>query len=345
MCARLLIHVGDYKTGSTSIQTCLSEGLWRCETHSLAYPCANPHHMVLAKAMRLRKPDPARDDLFRQTAQAVRNADADTVVLSAEHFQGVRPARLLKWVETYLPEMADDMCVLAYVRPHAEFTLSLYAERVKLGATTDPIDTYLPRFLENDRIRFAPRFMRWRRVFGDRFILRPVVAPLLAGGDALNDFLNIALEGHAFDLNQGHLRSNPSLSAEDLWFMRHVHARISELRPDLDKADRRRFGNALYSVLSDKGPSGTPLGLTSDQIALVQDSCNEDARAMDRAFFPEGALAPALAEADKLSCPDLDAPTDHVSARQRLALLRSWPKFMRSASEADGLLAGLVFGS
>jgi hypothetical protein len=289
--ARLCIHLGDVKTGSTSIQQTLKHGRFRCESRSLVYPVDDdaPHHIRLADALRKNAGagDPALvERRFGRTARRVRASGADVAVLSAEGFEFVDPAALRAALEAHFPEFAGDARLIAYLRPHPERVLSAFQESVKIGVFGGTLEQFHRKRLRSGTFRYLPRLRRWRDVFGDRYEVRPMMRSRLADNCVVRDFLGFALEGAAFDLLQ-EPASNPSLSVEDLAMMREVH----RIRPQMRPGAPRRVAEALTRG---GAPGGTPLRLHRALLERIRESYADDAAAVDREFFEGGPLTEAL---------------------------------------------------
>ena len=53
--------------------------------------------------------------------------------------------------------------------------LSAYMQRTKAGMFQGDMETFFARTQGENLLHYAPRFDRWRDVFGDRFTLRPMI--------------------------------------------------------------------------------------------------------------------------------------------------------------------------
>ena len=127
---RLVIHAGDPKTGSSSIQQVLFDGAWSAPGSSLAYPGVL-NAIPLADALRGELPPPRARRQIAQSAEWLAAQTADVAVFSAEHFAFVEPDTLREALPRLLGETGRQVTVLAYVRPHLPRLLSTFAQRVK----------------------------------------------------------------------------------------------------------------------------------------------------------------------------------------------------------------------
>ena len=228
MVKELIIHLGDTKTGSTSIQKALAGNICNIPGKTLFYP-TRTHHVSLAKTLEEDRFFAERAERFGKIHKALQKSDADYGIVSAEYFQFVDPGVLQQALDMYWPDLADRVRLVAYVRPHAGKFLSAFAERLKLGIVSGTLETFFEAPSTLEFLTYAPRFQRWRAIFGDRFELRPFIRDSLYRGDAVQDFLRFVARGQAVEL-AGEAAANKSLSLGQLALLRDVH-----------KVVRRRF--------------------------------------------------------------------------------------------------------
>ena len=158
MTRRLVLHIGDCKTGSTILQTMLARGDCTPEGLRLFSP-GNGAHGALARSLGDRKAlYPAR---WNGIARRLAETDWDIAVLSSELFEFIKPAKVARAVDTHLAALADEIEVVAYVRPHVGRVLSQFAENLKLGHDTGTLEEFVTRFLDRGRLHFADRLAAW----------------------------------------------------------------------------------------------------------------------------------------------------------------------------------------
>jgi hypothetical protein len=295
MVDRLVLHIGDYKTGSTSIQSCLSQGSYDIAGTTVLYPTRATHHMQLARALSRFRKQPITDTVDPDLVHRITTSPADLAVLSAEHFISVPPRKVREWLTLALPDLLETTQVIAYVRPHASFLLSLYAEHTKLGWTTLSFDAYLAHMLDQRNLKYHVKFTRWQRNFAPGFSLRPMLPDALTDGDVVTDFLTQIADGAAVTLHpQG--TANRSLDAVDLGFVRQVQDRLASLDTALSGQKRRQLGNWLHDTLSATPSDVAPVPLRMSRHAYdrIVQTCRADARAMDASYFQGTPLMKAL---------------------------------------------------
>lgn len=306
MTDRLLIHLGDCKTGTTAIQNVLKQGAWSSDAISWTYP-TDPerlHNCNLASCLYKPKMKKFRGPRWKKVNRRLTRSDADLGILSGEWFEFVDPALLDRILRRWVPDFAEDARLIAYVRPHAERVLSSFQERTKLGQYNGTLAEFHERVLDHGRFVYAARLRKWREVFGDRYEVRPMVRDRLKDGDVVRDFLDFATQGRPFELDEtaaAGKSANESLSVQDLAWLRALH-RARTLPPQVG----RRAARALQAG----GPKGDKLRMDSALLETVRKAYLKDAKALDTEFFGGEATGPMVAAFDRAAESAVDAPPD-----------------------------------
>jgi len=290
---KLVLHIGDPKTGSTSIQRALFGGTWSAPGRSIAYPDqinAQPLAMSLHDGARPKQ----RQAQFRKAADWLAQQKAEIAVLSSEHFAPVPPADLKAAVQHFLAGEIAELQVIAYVRPHISRLLSSYTQRVKARGLQKDLDGFFRTVSEQRRFHYTPRFLAWRSEFGAAFTLRPMVRSDLYRGDVVADFLRLTLASEDFTL-QGELQANTAPTLDHLACLRELHSAIA--RAGLAKDIRFTCAKYLASRLDETAPEGPRLRLPRPLLPVLQQTWSEDAAALDAAFFDGTPMSDALAAA------------------------------------------------
>lgn len=295
MIKRLLIHIGDPKTGTSSIQAALQAGACHCASVTI-WPQKELNAVGLGKSLAPKSGNPHdRVAQFSRLARWARQSDADIGVVSSEFFERVAPQDLRSALEEFVPELAQDVRILAYVRPHCGRFVSAYGQRIKTGAFTGPPKQLAKKLIENEFLSYLPRFKAWEACFGANFTLRPFVRSALFRGDIVEDFFNVVLEGAAFELS-GAFRINEALAVEEMAALRHLHVRLIE--QSLDRSLRHQVGSAVSDALSGlNGRFERRLELTARDASEIVKKFGSDARAMDDHFFGAPVLQEAMQQA------------------------------------------------
>lgn len=293
----LVFHLGDRKTGSTSIQKTLTDGLWDAPDRALFYT-AQGHNGPLAQALASLGNADAVMRRFKGLSQRLdavaSDADVapDVAVVSSETFEDVSPKALKLALEAYMPDYVDHLRLIAYVRPHAGRLLSGYSEQIKRGQSLASLEEFFAEGVALDRFAVFERFANWRAVFGDAFTLRPMIRSQLYNGCVVQDFLSYALNSTDFTLSWDP-DANPSLSLQDIEVLRGFHSRLDVA--GVSPAQASFLGAELGQQLA-AFPSGSanrltlPERLADPLIAL----CSRDAADLDKMFFKATPMADAL---------------------------------------------------
>lgn len=321
---QLIVHVGDHKAGSSTIQAVLARGDVRLKSGTLCYPLDadrwNHNHLKHAFEIvpprrryfwKRREPGP-----FAPIAAIARAAQPDVTLLSGESFEWIEPAAVKDELAMHFALAEDALQLITYVRPHYPRLLSSLAEQIKIGwAGENPAEHLDENFdaFTGFRLTYAPRLDSWREVFGTTYTVRPMIRSELASGDLLTDLFETCLGPDQVDITQG-ASANESLSLQDLMRLHVLH----RAAPDLKRWDRHAVGWALAQILpglalpSDEAPERIR---GSRALAIrTRDAFLEDAKAVDQAWFGG---RPLLQD-------DLDKAVDTAPEKQQSLAPEDW---------------------
>jgi hypothetical protein len=352
---KLIVHVGDHKAGSTSIQNGLARGIVRLKHGTLSYPLLADKvgHNHLGRVLEAEgvkrfslKRKPSNPEGFAKVAQIAREARPDVTVLSAEDFEGVAPAKLHAVLNKHFPVEPGALTLVAYLRPHPGRVISGLAERIKIGwAKNDPWEGI--SLSARLKLRYAPRVAAWRKEFSQAYIPRPMIREALVGGSLLDDLFATALGPGQVEVREDR-RANESLGVEDLMRLHVIHGAL----PQLSKWQHHGLGWALADHLAAAAAPDTPGTPLRIHKALAEDlfkGLGGDARKIDaevcggqplftREF--ERVLDTALPERMSLRPEDWLEPGEIRSLRALAALIadmtdaKGWNGALRSARVA-----------
>ena len=290
----LVLHIGDPKTGTTSIQEVLLRKLFATPGLTVDSP-AQLNSFPLANVLCDPKQAAMRDARFGAMAGWLENSTADVAIVSAEQFFRVNPLKLQDTLTELVPEYAGTVRVLAYVRPHASRMVSAFLQRTRSGLFKGNLNTLFEQTRKENLLTYAPRFDAWRQVFGDRFTLRPMIRDELFQADVVSDFFQTVLQGRPFKLPT-QAEANTSLPLEFLAGLREVQ--IVLRRNNIGPGTRNLVGDQIGRTLLEKWPNfGTKLQLTEAVYDRLKKHCADDAAALDAAFFDRPIMSKALDEA------------------------------------------------
>ena len=346
MVKEIVFHLGDRKTGSTSIQGALASGNWTSTAGTICYP-SKGNHNPLAKSLAARHEHKFQKQRFNRVARKIAGSDADIAVISAENFESVNPQDLQKAITEYLPDFRENLRLIVYVRPHAERLVSGFAERTKQGGFLGSLEDFHELTKANNTFSYLSRLTKWRKVFGDKLEIRPMIRSLLYKDCVVHDFLHFALNGAEISWPKDSA-SNESLSLQDLALLR-------ELQKTLGGKEAHKAAGIIgwefariISALPDPAPA-EKLRLHKSLLPDVVKTYQKDATALDKRFFTGTPMADALA-ATKDKTIDIAQSlelADHVSGDElrRLTALSTlvakmfaaepeiWPKHLRNRKQ------------
>ena len=294
----LVFHIGDHKTGTTTIQNALAAGCVQLSEAELLYPAQLNHNYLMGHITADAAGAPPPKTKGRQLglealAGRIRASDADYAVISGEVFENVPAARFRAIVDRYFRDCAERIRVVAYVRPHAQRILSSYAEQIKIGWFRGSMQEFYAHNLERGRFHYAPRFASWREQFGAEFTLRPMIREELRAGSVLEDFSYVAFDGQRAVLHDMP-PENQSLGLRELALLRFLQGRFQDkgkwLRHTLGWELARRIGKLPPPAAA----AGPKLQMARGLADAVAEAYAQDAAEMDQIFF---AGRPLLQEA------------------------------------------------
>ncbi|WP_158971832.1 hypothetical protein [Chachezhania sediminis] len=334
MIEELVFHLGDCKTGTTSLQLTLAENGWEAPGRSIAYT-AKVNHIPLAKTLTVEREKRFAKPRWTGVRRAFHASEAQQGVISAEHFEFVAPEALDAALKQYMPRLAKTARLIAYVRPHADRLVSTFSERVKKGNFSGQMEDMHRRLKAQGMLYYTPRFEKWRQVFGDRFTLHPMVRDQLYKGDVVEDFFHYLFRSEDFRITRSDA-TNSSLSLEDLAMMREIQERIASNNPGINPAQQALGWNIAPMLAGLEATTRTKLALHRHLAERVAETYADDAAALDAAFFEGTPMSDALAAAagKAIAEPQSVLASDHFSADE-VRRLHAIADFLTRIMEAD----------
>jgi hypothetical protein len=274
MIAQCWLHIGTEKTGSTSIQTFLAQNRAPLLSRGWIYPQAagaRKHHSLVATSLDDDRSDGTRrmlgigdrigiEDFRHHLLNALETelaaSGATTAVFSSE-LLGTRlrsPGEIGR-LKALCDDLASHTRVVVYIRNQADFLVSRYTNVIWEGGTED--------FAFRARAAIADYGLllnRWSQMFGrENVIVRRFESADFVGNDLIADFADaVGLDVQGMRRTA---RSNPSLDAEALAFLRALNRRLPRGRAN--RVDR--FRGALVRVLQRRGGTKFVIARTLSQ--------------------------------------------------------------------------------
>lgn len=188
------IHIGTMKTGTTTIQGFLSRNRGRIERLGYHYPrCASQPpfvrvHYNLASEMRAgrRKRSGGRLWGWDEVLREHRANPGTQLVISAETFEVLTAPRVLELRERL---RGQDVRIVVYLRPQAEFLESLYSQLLKVGAIGQSIEHLIE--LRRPVLDYSRLLARWEPFGVENIHVRIFDRRCFVGGDLIEDFCSV----------------------------------------------------------------------------------------------------------------------------------------------------------
>ena len=205
MTRRAILQIGTEKTGTTTLQHCLSTNRAALKANGFLYPdfCGRINHTGLAAYAMA----PSRRDGIRavfgcrseadvepmrarlRAAAAEQLSSDETVIFCSEHCHSrlVRPAEV-ETLHALLAPFFGDIRVAVYIRRQDRLALSLYSTKLKSGGNDRSI--LPPSGPDDPYFNYDRSIGLWEAVFGrDNVRVRLFDRRELIGGDVVADFI------------------------------------------------------------------------------------------------------------------------------------------------------------
>jgi len=265
----VFLHIGYYKTGTSSIQNycdthrkeLLAQGILYLETSTVFIP--NGSHSFLAlrrfeeigegtsQWFRIAFPKlekvPTAAQLWRQAKREIDTSPASRIVISSEAFvkyaSNKKKKALIREVKEHLAPY--DVSIVCYLRRQDDYLESWHNQLVKMGMPVPESCSF--DSLEGVKLihkNFLETLDAWEEVFGrERMIVRIYDRDALIGKDIVSDFLHV-VSGGGDAVTQSSVRKNVGLATRLVELKRRCNHYL------VGKDERRRMGNArLKEVL------------------------------------------------------------------------------------------------
>lgn len=325
MTKELIFHLGDFRTGSTAIQSVLREN---ASSFGLSWP-GKANHAGLAQSLHDRN---AQEKEWAWLASRFHDLD-HSVVVSAEHFEFADPRLLSDAIEAHLPGVP--VRLISYVRPHGPALLARYAESIKIGSFGGTPAEYLDWPQTRWRLSYADRFKRWRATFGERFKLRFFDRQAFPGRSVVQDFIRFASGNDPGNLSVPD--QNPTPNVKDIVLTRALHEHIGKL-PEDAKFARWTLGRHIGRLITQDQAKSEPLRADRALAHQIEAQFTKDASRLDEEFFaPRSPMGDALANFVMSAQPDAMSlePEDHLTDDE-LRIVRLWAGMLRDGLSAPG---------
>jgi hypothetical protein len=237
----IYIHIGTFKTGTTSIQRFLKDNRELLETRGLYIPSTQllAHHplplSLIKKYSRWRGGwrdfQGGPDEIWSRMLDEISQTDCQKVLISSESFcdlvnENCRQSSDIfgKYLKSKLEPY--DVKIICYLRGIEPYLKSIYQESIKITSRTISMSQEVEGLFQRESIHLKPSIYLdfFSRLFGqDSIIVREYSKGKLAGGDSVKDILGIFGCADLYDEDTA-IRSNPSLTAREIKIKRALNA-------------------------------------------------------------------------------------------------------------------------
>lgn len=240
---RVLLHIGQSKTGSSAIQAFLMLNRQKLREMGVLYPAAKikgmpvnmGDHNAVADALAGKSSFPylTADEYFQQFFEEAKSINANLLILSAEHFFAGEPRtwdvldeeEYFKRYEQKVQNLAaylsgHEVSILVYLRPQVDWLSSAVSQNVRIDRLISDRQLY-----HNDRqffevvkplLRYSILLDVWARILKpSSFMAIPYDRKTLVKNSSIADFLHHAgLENTVFPYASTDIQVNESLTRE-----------------------------------------------------------------------------------------------------------------------------------
>lgn len=307
---KIILHIGQSKTGTSSIQSFLARNRSRLQSRGILYPSPRVagmsldlgSHNVVADALagKIAYPHLGGGEYFEQFFEAAARCHAKTMILSAEHFFGGEPrlwqcADRNSYLEKYEKKIRNlnsyldghDVAIIIYLRPQVDWFASNITQVVVHGrgnGTGQVFETDRSHFeSQKEVMRYGWRLDLWKSILRpEKFDVVPYVRKNLQDANSVSDFVwRAGIEGDVPAGNLLSLEANRTVSREYI----EVKKRLNRMHRSA--ADEFAVVRCLIR-LSGNSPFGTGYRIDEGVVRDLEDHVAGDNERVSRNYLPEG---------------------------------------------------------
>jgi hypothetical protein len=237
----IYIHIGTFKTGSTSIQRFLKENRAALESRRVYVPTTQllAHHPLPLSLIKKysdwragwREFEGDPDDVWDKFLDEVSKTECETILVSSESFcdlvnENCRESSNVfgEYLKNKLQEY--DVKIICYLRSIEPYIKSIYQESIKITSRTISMLEEVDELSQRDSIHLKPTIYLdfYSSLFGrENLIVKEYARKKMKGGDSVEDILDILGCADLYQ-KEAAIHSNPSLSIESIKLKRALNA-------------------------------------------------------------------------------------------------------------------------
>lgn len=287
---RIIIHIGTEKTGTTSIQKCLSENRQVLLEHNIVYPHIGKRgdaHFDLVNAihpldnngrhMEFLPPVTHEANFFwDKLAEVIEKNKGKTIVLSAEHFSSRLRHKGLGFMKAFFEKIKIQPEILVYLRPQDEYIESSYSTQIKSGDSKEFKVIFSSYRQQPFRYDYMKLLDLWSEYFGKKSIkVIPYQKDVIGEDIRINILSFIGFNVDKLDelnLSESHLNLKWNNSLLELARLTNAHCK------NLKAVERKEFFDLFKVIIPSVFPPSADFNsrlMSSEQIIEVREFYKE----------------------------------------------------------------------
>ena len=350
---KAIVHIGQSKAGSTSLQSFLLKNRKRLEAGRLHYLRdrlgAGPDIELLVQGMlaaetdlstnqNRRKITPLRPEnaaravsnwLSRLTECRDQNPDGVFVASCEQLFLWLESPEQIRGLHDVLSGLFDDVTYVCYLRRQEDWIASRYTQSLRAGhilTLEEYTDKQLRQFSAEQRVNL------WADTVGkDRMKIRLLESDSLVGGDLITDFLALAgVDNTGFEPPE---RANESFTPQNAEFARQINLACRSRKGGRNRTEDLR--RSIMRSLTDLSTGQDKLRLPQTLVARVRSHYAEENARLAAAWFSDRSeLFPARPARDETS--EAGSGTETLAATALELMLAGGHQHQPDAGEKPG---------
>lgn len=286
--ARLLLHIGPMKTGSTAIQAALAENRKALRQQGILalQPCNGSFlHGVVNNLLKQQPLSPVQDQKLARLRQDLAGTRArdQTLLLSGELFgqgldqQGIE--LLIKLLRQACPQPIEEIQAVCYLRSQDELSVSLASTKLRGGRLSRPC--------HGKPFSYAAMLKAWAQVLGRQQVHpRRYDRSNWEAGDVVADFASFLGVSYELLRIRGQQFRNPSLNSQAQRLLERLALEMGERYGHQNREDLP--GWSLLINYLDSHYSGPGILPHRHQVQRFMASIQAENEAVAREWFDDG---------------------------------------------------------
>lgn len=317
----LIIHVGNHKAGSTSLQMAFHKKNIEAD---IFYPDAHPdspvnhNHNWYGRSIGTDREESVMGYLKEQIKNKKR------VVISTAWYNYLSPEALEKHIDKHFAPIAKNIRIIRYIRPALDYWRSNYAECSKIGDIRTDFETY---YKSTDHVPpiYYDKILKSQRKYS--ITTRPFVKDALYKNDIVDDFLHFCV-GDDYEVTS-RIIENVALPVQYLSAVMYMHSLFYNRGFDEIRNDGYIMAEVLEKHVSIKNP--IPYHLPPNMVKEIATDPKYiyDAKAVDALLTPgKSYLSDSLkTHLDNLPDQSVSLKVEDWYTPEAIEMMKAWAEF------------------